>query len=101
MTFHIFGIFAIVALAWVLFFFWIIGQVVRAVWIAILHVTGMANRPPRLSSKPRRCTHVRCLTINPAQANFCRRCGSSLIRSTTVRETSPSPDRRASRLGNS
>lgn len=101
MTFHIFGVFAILALAWLLFVLWIIGHVFRAVWIAFLHLTGLANRAPRLSTKPRRCTHIRCLAMNPPQANFCRRCGSSLTRASTLRETSPSPDRWASRLGHS
>lgn len=101
MTFHLFGIFAIIALAWVLFFCWIVGLVFRALWMGVLHLTGMASRPPRMSAKPRRCTHVRCLTMNPPQANFCRRCGSSLTRSANVREASPGPDRWTSRLSNS
>jgi ribosomal protein L40E len=100
-TFHIFGVFAILGLAWALFVLWIIGHVFRAVWIGFLHLTGMANRPPRLSNKARRCTHVRCLAVNPPQANFCRRCGSSLTRASAVRENSTSPDRWASWLGHS
>lgn len=87
-TFHILGILAILALAWLLFFVWVIGMIFRGIWLGFVRLTGIADRPPRLAAKPRRCTRLRCLTENPPQANFCRRCGSSLTRSTVGRQTS-------------
>jgi hypothetical protein len=93
MTFHIVGVFAILALAWVLFFFWVVGLVVRAVWFGFRRLTGMATRTVSLSTKPRRCTRLRCLVVNPPQANFCRRCGDSLTRLGSGRQTSENPRR--------
>jgi hypothetical protein len=88
MTIHIFGIFAIIALAWVLFVLWLVGLIFRGIWLGFARLTGVATRATNLSTRPRRCTRLRCLVVNPPQANFCRRCGSSLTRSTIGRQTS-------------
>ncbi|HEX4053480.1 MAG TPA: hypothetical protein VHX86_04375 [Tepidisphaeraceae bacterium] len=93
-TFHIFGILAILALAWVLFFVWLVGMIFRGMWLGFAHLTGISGRPPRLAARPRRCNRLRCLTVNPPQANFCRRCGSSLTRSTVGPQTSACGDSR-------
>jgi hypothetical protein len=91
-AFHIFGIFAILAVAWVLFFLWLIGMVVRGLWIGVMRLGGVA-RPPRsrrAGTFPRRCTRLRCLTENPPQANFCRRCGAPLVRAANRRDSARS-----------
>jgi|GEM_PF-1511107 len=90
MTLHIFGFFAIVALAWVLFFLWIVSLAFRGIWCGFVRLSGLAARTAKLSTKPRRCTRLRCLAVNPPQANFCRRCGASLTRSAVGRQTSES-----------
>jgi ribosomal protein L40E len=88
MTFHIFGFIAIIALAWILFVLWLVGLIFRGIWLGFARLTGIDTRAANLSTKPRRCTRLRCLVVNPPQANFCRRCGSSLTRSTAGRQTS-------------
>ena len=101
MTIHLFGIFAIIALAWVLFFLWLVGLIFRGVWFGFIRLTGLTLPTARLTTKPRRCTRLRCLVVNPPQANFCRRCGSSLTHSAAWWQTSESPGRRVSTPGHS
>jgi hypothetical protein len=101
MTFHIFGFIAILALAWVLFFLWIIGLIFRGIWLGFTRLTGLTIPTARFSTKPRRCTRLRCLVVNPPQANFCRRCGSSLTRSAVGRQTSENSRRWVSSTGHS
>jgi hypothetical protein len=101
MTIHIFGIFAIIALAWVLFVLWLVGLIFRGIWLGFARLTGLATRDATISTRPRRCTRLRCLVVNPPHANFCRRCGSSLTYSTARRQTSGTSGQWISSPGNS
>lgn len=89
LTVHIFGVFAILALGWVLFCLWLISLIFRFIWRGFVWLTGLPARPT-ISTKPRQCTRLRCLIVNPPQANFCRRCGTSLTGYAVQPQTSKS-----------
>jgi hypothetical protein len=81
---HAVGFIFLVVLAFVVLTIFVISLIVKGVFRGVGSLIGggiaSANNR-RLGSPPapiRRCIDPRCLTENPGQARFCRRCGSSL-----------------------
>jgi ribosomal protein L40E len=74
---HIFAFLIIVAITLLVFVAWVIGMVVRTFVGAIRSIFGH-SRPPQISQ--RQCSRLRCGAPNPLQANYCRRCGTQLVR---------------------
>jgi hypothetical protein len=74
----------VVILAIVVLAIFVISLIVKGVFRGIGSIIGggfASAGGRRLTSPPaavRRCIDPRCLTENPGQARFCRRCGSSL-----------------------
>ena len=56
---------------------WVVVVGTRSLWRLI---AGEVNAPAvdRVTTAGPRCPHGGCGTINPAQARFCRRCGSPM-----------------------
>jgi ribosomal protein L40E len=75
---HIFGFVLILIMGWVVFILWLIGQIFRGIFWGISGILRGGRRSMAPRSEFRRCTRLRCSAQNPAQANFCRRCGASL-----------------------
>jgi zinc ribbon protein len=74
---HIFALFAVMAMLWVVFFVWLISTIARGVWSGVSRVAGVKRtyQPAAISGQVR-CRRVRCRAMNPAGAKFCRRCGA-------------------------
>ncbi|MGD0389114.1 MAG: hypothetical protein ABSC42_09185 [Tepidisphaeraceae bacterium] len=89
---HIFVLIVVLAVGWALFFAWVIGVVFRGLWFGISRLTGIGSHRRAAQLKTRQCSRFRCGATNPAQANFCRRCGSSLIRPAVRRQTGRGAD---------
>jgi ribosomal protein L40E len=77
---HMFVLIAVLVVGWALFFVWVIGQILRGLWFGVRRLTGIGGHRGAAQVKTRQCSRFRCGATNPSQANFCRRCGSSLIR---------------------
>jgi hypothetical protein len=83
--FTLFLFIAITVITAALFGGWVIFSVIRAIWHVIETVfspTGRSrSRPSPIAIKysaMRTCANVRCKTLNPSDAHFCRRCGQYL-----------------------
>lgn len=76
--------FAVIVMASVVFCAWVVATVVRASWRALTWgVSHTAGVPRRLTQAPRptvRCPRDNCRATNPAEARFCRRCGSTMVK---------------------
>ena len=83
---HIFVLFAVLFVGWMLFFVWVIGQILRGLWLGVSRLTGLGNHRRTARLNTRLCSRFRCGAMNPVQANFCRRCGSPLIRPAVRRQ---------------
>lgn len=76
-----FFVFIFVAIgAFGLFVAYLIGQICRGIFLAFSRLTGTGNRYRIPPMHTRRCSRLRCGARNPAEANYCRRCGSPLGR---------------------
>ncbi|MGD0140352.1 MAG: hypothetical protein ABSD28_15895 [Tepidisphaeraceae bacterium] len=83
---HIFALIVVLAVGWALFFAWVIGQIFRGLWLGVSRLTGVGNQRQTAQPGARQCGRFRCGAMNPPQANFCRRCGSSLIQPAARRQ---------------
>ena len=76
----IFILFALTAFAAIFFVLWLVwtllGLVGKAAGAVFGAATGDRRDVPRLTGvAAARCRRPSCLAVNPAEANFCRRCG--------------------------
>jgi len=91
---NIFVFMIVLAAGWLLFVAWLLGLIVRAIWTTISRVTGIRLPPTTIRPIARKCEAFRCVAANPPSANFCRRCGTSLLRPAANRTISNSAARR-------
>jgi ribosomal protein L40E len=77
---HIFVVVVVLVVGWALFFAWLIGTIFHQLWLGFSRLTGIGPRRRLAQTAARNCPRVRCGAINPPEANFCRRCGSPMIR---------------------
>jgi hypothetical protein len=83
-------IFGLGALAAIVFAGWVILTGARTLWRFVTGEVGTATQGSIATGDPR-CRNGGCGTVNPVQARFCRRCGSSL--GATVPMSPPRADR--------
>lgn len=89
---------AVIAVAAVWLFFWIVAKLVRAaLWGLSLPARAARSdgeKPTLLLSRAtpveRRCANGKCAAEMPAEARFCGRCGSAVTTDTLLHE--PRPD---------
>lgn len=82
-VFLVVGLTALIAVGFIL---WVIVLILRGVGRGLGRLAGMAMGQPRVTAGGLRCcVRVRCGAVNPASANFCRRCGTPLMRGTNRR----------------
>ena len=84
----VFIFFAVIAITALLFGGWVVITLVRFVLRGLVAIVSPMPSPSSPSSLPPpapqpghatlRCTNARCLHVNPAIAQFCRRCGNAL-----------------------
>ncbi|MGD0768157.1 MAG: zinc-ribbon domain-containing protein [Tepidisphaeraceae bacterium] len=77
----------LLVVGWALFFAWVIGQICRVLWLGVSRMTGLGSRSHAAQLGTLPCSRFRCGATNPPQANFCRRCGSPLLRPAPQRQT--------------
>jgi len=80
---HAVGLIFLIVVAFVVLTVFVISLIVKGVFRGLGSIFGggmLAANNRRLSppTPVRRCIDPRCMTDNPGQARFCRRCGSSL-----------------------
>jgi len=92
---NIFFFFLIIGAGWFLFVAWVLGMIVRTVWIAFSRVTGVVKPPRMPPAITRKCAAFRCGAANPAAANFCRRCGAPFARAAAKPQNSNVKNTRA------
>jgi hypothetical protein len=69
---------AMLVLGWVLFVFWLVTMALRGLWRGWTMLSGTGGGARADAAGARRCTRLRCRALNPAKANYCRRCGAPL-----------------------
>lgn len=69
---------ALMVITAVLFTIWLVALVVRWMWRLVMGGTSRSSYSSKGVLDTRMCSRDRCRAVNPSQAQFCRRCGTSL-----------------------
>jgi hypothetical protein len=71
-------VFAVLVVGSVALTVWLGISILRLVVRGILGLSRLALQPPRRTPNARPCDRWNCQALNPANAQFCRRCGKRL-----------------------
>jgi hypothetical protein len=73
----------VIAVTAVIFVIWVIATIAGAIFRGFASLVSPLPPMP-MATRGRVCAFSRCRALNPANANFCRRCGGELVPSQRV-----------------
>jgi ribosomal protein L40E len=87
----IFVMIAVFVAGWVVFALWLVATILRVVWKGFSRLAGWPAPRRMRRHDDRMCQAYRCGAMNPARANYCRRCGAMLIANASTRRQNFAP----------